>query len=270
MRIVKEITLGVSANAPIVRFGIPTTSSELESMFHLRHDVYVSEKKYIPAGYYPESLDKDYHDTNNECIYFIAMVNGVVIGTARILHTHPLPIFQDYFAFDEPLSMQHISEKQKVEIGRIISRHRHVGVSIPRQLVMLGIFSIMADYGEDAGFDGGYGAIKSSALRKFERIGVPIHRIPIFQRIYSPSASADPLKRFFDDGDLPVPVFYLRDEIKLYCDAFFSIPLFFTQQGFSRYCYLNPPMTLLTTLRLFLIRRQIKKKLYRSFLSHAR
>lgn len=255
MRPVKTIILSTDQGDKEIIFGIPDTAKELEAMYELRYEVYVKEKKYIPFEEYKSSQDIDYHDRNNECTYFIASLENEVIGTGRIIQSIPLPIFKDYFHFAEPRGLRGHDDSKKVEIGRIISRHRHIAnIDIPRHLIVLGIFSSMADHVASIGVVGGYGAMKQSAVVKYERIGFPIHRIKRFTQIFVPSGTEDPLKNFFDEKDPPIPVYYLQKHVQDYGSAFFNHTVLFEKVGEQQYRFKNPPMTLSTKLSLLLMR----------------
>lgn len=96
---------------------------------------------------------------------------------------------------------------------------------------MLGVFATMAEYGAEAGLVAGYGAIKRSALLKFERLGIPIHRIAHYRQIYDPARSEDPLKNFFDPSDPPIPVYYTQKEVASYSRRMFDNERLFRRVG---------------------------------------
>jgi N-acyl-L-homoserine lactone synthetase len=259
MNVLKTIIIPSQNGNKNIEFGIPDTQLELDAMFQLRYEIYVNEKKYIPLEQYKSHRDIDHHDVREECTYFIAKLGNEVIGTGRSIHSNPLPIFRDYFQFSAPRILATRNHEKIVEIGRIISRHRHISnIDIPRHLIMLGIFSVMADYGESIDVVGGYGAMKRSAVQKYERIGFPIHRIKHYKQIFIPHENDDPLKNFFDEQDPPLPVYYLRRHIQAYSEAFFSHSMFFQKISDKQYMFKNPRESIRTKIALIVMRVKLQ------------
>jgi len=215
----------------LVDFGIPTEEKELEKMFKLRYEVYVEEKKYIPLNEADtiNKIEKDLHDLKNECIYFVAQINNCIIGTARIIKSTPLPAEKDYFTFSKPKVIENLEPIQRAEIGRIISRPQKVSKKLPRNIVMLGLFYSMVDYGIRNNLLGGYGAIKKRAYYKFKKLGIPLHEISNSQVIYD-KKSKDPLKNFFSEDDPVIMTYFLTKKVKEYFDKIFKSKILFEKR----------------------------------------
>lgn len=199
-----------------VDFGMPSSELELSEMFRLRYDVYVKEKGYIPGSPNIARLeeDRDEHDENNECHYFIAKCRGKIVGTARMIESETLPIEADYFDFKKPKEFNKISKERIIEIGRLISRPRILNFDdFPRHLIPLGMFLVMSYYGKEMNYYGGYGALKLNAFKKFNKIGFPLKLIKKYELKYSPQESSDPLKNFFNTNDPVVPLYFLNDDV---------------------------------------------------------
>lgn len=206
-------------NGTEIRFGEPTTKSELEKMYRLRYEVYVKEKGYIPetAEYSRKRTEVDDYDKQNLCTYFIATINSQVVGTTRIIRKKILPTETDYFSFNEPESIKQIPRGNRAEIGRIISRPQKLTrKKIPRGITMLGLLYVMSQYGLKQGIQGGYGSIKNSAFQKFKKIGLPLHEIKDRKTIYDAKKSEDPLTNFFSETDPVVLVYFITQEINRY------------------------------------------------------
>lgn len=209
----------------VIYFGIPNSPEELDRMYELRYGVYATEKKYIEHRCQEGGAGKDIddHDRRNTCVYFIAKINDEIVGTARIIKEIPLPTEKDYFQFVTPKRMQAIPPHKRVEIGRIISRPFKVGkYQVPRNMVMLGIFSTLLEYGVENGIDGGYGSMKESAYKKFDRLGVPMRRIRRYKQIFNPESSSDPLVSFFSKDDPVVLLYFLTSEVHKYFNYVFQ------------------------------------------------
>jgi N-acyl-L-homoserine lactone synthetase len=221
-----------------ILFGIPDSSAELEEMFRLRYLVYVEEKEYIPKTQIKGNIEKDQHDIARECVYFIAKVDNEIIGSTRIIRSIPLPTEKDYYKFETPEMIASIPVSQRVEIGRIISRpSKLVNRSIPRHLIMLGLFYSMARYGKKKRLLGGYGSIKSSALNKLTKMGVPFYKIKKYSVIYNPNLSSDPLKNFFSDSDPVKLIYFITDRVYQYLDSIFSHKKLFNKLGKNVFLY---------------------------------
>lgn len=200
-------------NLPQIDFGIAETEEEISEMFKLRYEVYVDEKKYIPNGIYQQNLDIDEYDKEKACQYFIAKMKGKIVGTLRVIRTEVLPTEKEYFKFETPRNIKNIPRNQRAEIGRIISRPtKLLNIPVPRSLVMLGLFYAAAEYGVENNILGGYGSLKSSALKKFSMLNIPIHKIRNSKLVYQPNSS-DPLKNFFSKEDPVVLVYFITEEV---------------------------------------------------------
>ncbi len=220
-------------------FGIPDKDFEFREMFALRHLVYVSEKNYIPKENGDGSLlEKDRYDLDNKCIYFIATIDDKIVGTARVIRSEPLPSEKDYYQFQTPQKIAKIPPPQRAEIGRIISRPKQkTDKSIPRHLVMLGIFFSMTQYGMEHNILGGYGSIKSSALKKLEKMGIPFYRIKKYSITYNPKTSEDPLKNFFSDSDPVKLIYFLTESVYKYCYQVFHNKKLFKEINNTKYLF---------------------------------
>ncbi|MCS7201030.1 MAG: GNAT family N-acetyltransferase, partial [Patescibacteria group bacterium] len=217
-----------------IYFGIPDNSEEIQQMFELRKKVYIDEKAYIRN----KNEDIDMHDKMGTCVYFIAMSENKVIGTARIIRENILPIEKDYFEFQKPTDFKNIDSNKLVEIGRIISRPYHLlNKNLPRGIVMLGLFYAMLIYAKEQDIFGGYGAIKLYAYKKFKKLGIPVHKIENYKLKFDPRNSSDPLNNFFRDDDPVIPVYFLVSDIKKYFEFLFNKPKLFSKNKHVAYIY---------------------------------
>ncbi|GIW66736.1 MAG: hypothetical protein KatS3mg095_0634 [Candidatus Parcubacteria bacterium] len=218
-----------------IAYGVPDEQSEIDEMFDLRTEVYIKEKKYI------QNIDKDIdsHDKNNSCIYFIAKPeNYPIVGCARIIQEKILPIEKDYFDFQPPKEFQNIKNGRLVEIGRIISRPQRIfKKTIPRHIIILGIFYSMIKYTKTTNIIGGYGAIKKYAYEKFKKLGIPIYEIKKFKLKFNPQKTEDPLKNFFREDEPVIPVYFLKEDIEKYFDYLFNKTKIFIPTNNNTYTY---------------------------------
>ncbi|MGM0628821.1 MAG: N-acyl amino acid synthase FeeM domain-containing protein [Patescibacteria group bacterium] len=235
-----------------IDFGMPSSKKEFSEMFRLRYDVYVKEKGYIPNSLEMKELaeDRDQHDENNECHYFIVKCNNKIIGTARMIDSNHLPIEKDYFDFEEPEEFKKISREKIVEIGRLISRPNVLGIDkFPRHLIPLGMFLVISEYGKDNGYYGGYGALKLYAFKKFNKLGFPLKLIKKYKLKYSPQKSNDPLRNFFNPNDPVIPLYFLNEEIVNFYSRLFNSSLIFSKKEKDIY-FVKKNLNLLDLIRI--------------------
>lgn len=237
-----------------IEFGIPNEKEKLE-MFKLRYEVYVSEKKYIPKeiAINKECMDIDEHDLLNQCTYFVAKCEDVVIGTARIISSDPLPVEKEYFDFLPPKKIRQIEKKNLAEIGRIISRPQKLKEkNFPRSIVMLGLFYTMTLYGNENNILGGYGAIKEKAYNKFQKLNIPMYKVKGAKLKFN-HKSEDPLKNFFSENDPVVMVYFITSEVKKYFNIVLeNSKLFKESTNGDGYVFTNRKLNLIDKILLIL------------------
>ena len=199
-------------------------------MFKLRHKVYVEREKYISKDNTIKTADIkeiDSYDESGKCVYFAAVVNGEMVGSTRIIRTNPLPIQKNYYSFEEPDLLKDVSAEKKVEIGRLISTGHYGDISLPKHLIMLGMFDSIVQYAKNNEIIGGYGAVKVKILSKFKKMSIPVRKIDSYEVIYS-SENEDPLDNFFNNPQSPVvPIFFIDSDMIKYFNNFFSCRLLF-------------------------------------------
>lgn len=228
----KEILTIILSNKKI-SFGIPDNQNELKQMFDLRTQVYIYEKRYITN----KENDIDIHDINKTCTYFIASVENKVIGTIRLINEEILPIQKDYFDFDIPEEFKNVDNKKIVEVGRIVSRpYKIFDESLPRGLVILGLFYAATLYAQDNNLIGGYGAIKLYIYKKFKKLHIPMKLIKNYTLKFDPQNSVDPLNNFFKKDDPVIPVYFLLTDVSKYFDFIFNKSgLFYKKEKYTYY-----------------------------------
>jgi len=174
--------------------GYPETDEELEAMFRLRTDVY-KRKGYITA-----ESDKDEYDLNNKCVYFIAKINDILVGTVRGVIDDPLPT-EKYFQFEEPPAMASIPRNKRGEISRLVSIAKGMN-----HLVSLNLFKALIEFGRENDIMGGYASIFKGVFNQaFSMFAHPINSATL-------KYNGDLLKDYFYKGDKVLPIYYLRDE----------------------------------------------------------
>ncbi|MEI6746994.1 MAG: hypothetical protein WCL34_13605, partial [Methylococcaceae bacterium] len=146
MNIYRELKIKSGHRERVVSFGEASTPEELEEMFRLRFSVY-SSLGYINEEKYPDGLEKDSLDVPEKSKYFIAKIDGCVIGCIRLITIHPLPT-QICFEFKEPAVLESVRPDERYELGRfiIIPPGKDKEDYLPRGLVMLFLFDTACSY----------------------------------------------------------------------------------------------------------------------------
>ena len=238
MKVFKKIIVPNNNNPIEIAFGVAETQEEKEEIYKLRYRVYVERERYITTQNIPvDKLEIDSYDREDKCIYFIAKVKEELVGTVRIIKMNPLPIQKNYYSFEEPEEMKKISDDKKFEIGRLISTGKYKNISLPRHLVMLGLFDSILIYTKDKDIEAGYGAIKEKILRKISKLSIPFREIKKYKSIFIEN-SEDPLDNFFNNPNDPVcPIYFLRSEAEQYFSRLFASSFLFKKTDKNKYIY---------------------------------
>ena len=237
MRVINKIDVIRNGENHTIDFGIPETEKEKQDMFKLRYKIYVEKKNYIPKELIDGNLEIDSYDNSGSCEYFIAKNNDQIIGSLRIVKMRLLPIFKNYFQFNEPDEAEKIAPEQKFEVGRLISTGNINNKFLPRHLIPLGLFYSLEKFVCGKNMQMGYGAVKKYIFDKLANIKFPIHRIKEYKQIYSP-VGEDPLKNFFNNENDPViPVYFWRKDVKAYLDKLFKDSIAFKEIGNDHFVF---------------------------------
>jgi len=189
---VKEI---INKVVPVsLKVGYPETEEELEAMFRLRTEVY-KRKGYITA-----ESDVDEYDTENKCVYFIAKINDMLVGSVRLVIDDPLPT-ELYFDFKEPEEIARIPRNKRGEISRLVSMAKGMN-----HLVSLSLIEAIIKWAKENDFLGGYSSIFKGVFNQaFSTLAHPINSATLK---YDESL----LHNYFYKGNAVLPIYYLRDE----------------------------------------------------------
>lgn len=207
MRIQRSLQLKIGGKIRTIQFGRPSSESEKEEMFKLRHRVY-SKKGFIDPS--PSQLDKDEFDTKEETAYFIAKIEGRVLGAVRLIFDTPLPT-ERFFQFSVPPEIKKIPEEKRAEVSRLVVEKYNEKEYLPRNLVTLFLIECLVAHAEERGIDGGYSFIKESLLRKLDKLNTPLHFIDKYKVMYPSDGVL--FKYFSQENDKVAPVFFLTEEI---------------------------------------------------------
>lgn len=200
-----------------ITFGEATAETEVNDIYHLRYAVY-SKKEYIDKYKYKDNTEKDIYDEKGLCRYFIAKIDGRLIGAIRIIISDPLPT-ETSFSFVEPEVISNIPRSKRAELGRfiIIPPDRNNGVYLPRGLVMLFLLDTLSSFGFKNNILGGYAFIKKSLEYKMEKRGLPFRKIPIYHQIYPRDGV---LYNYFTQKEDPViPIYFTTKDFLDYSES---------------------------------------------------
>ncbi|MDP2650233.1 MAG: acyl-homoserine-lactone synthase [bacterium] len=193
-----------------------TDAEELADMYAQRTRVY---KRY---GYLKEEpdaapfIDKDLFDDDN-CVYIGAFTGGRIIGSLRLVRTHPLPI-RRYFDFTVPNAVQGIPENQIFEISRLVVERTDEDGGIPRNIILLFLADATLAYAHQQNTKVAYAYIKERLLKKLARLRFPVERIGNFTCTYPHDGVMAPYF-YGQPDDSAIPTVLAFDTVQEYLDA---------------------------------------------------
>jgi len=228
MKVLKTIKYKQKKRLSCLRFGIPMTEEEFNEMFRLRYRVYVVEKKYGDKKIFQEKKERDVYDLEEKCKYFIATLDGRMVGTVRLVFSDPLPIRKDYFDFEEPSEIKEIPKDKIAEVSRMISRpHKFI---FPRHFITLGLFDILLQFSEENDVRGGYAVIEESLKKKLEKLKIPFHSVKNFKP--KKSSLTEEFSGYFDGAVKNLCIIYfLRDKLSNRVSSIMNNKLIFKKEG---------------------------------------
>jgi len=219
MKIINELNLKIGKDKKIIYFGIPDNAEELNKMFSLRYDVYKNNKYFNPSIKYGP-IDKDEYDLENKCFYFIAKIDGKIIGTIRAIKDNILPIESYCFKFEEPDAIKIIPRNERVELGRLVVVPPGEKQYLPRNIVLLFLIKSAVNFLQEKNINGGYAFVTKKLYNKLSKLKVPFCSIEKYTQIYPQSGLLYP---YFNKKDNPIyPIFYLRKDLEKYFSKIFN------------------------------------------------
>ncbi len=232
MKVIKELQLKVGGEDKVIFFGMPDSKEEIGEMHQLRYKVY-SSRNYIDRKLFLDGFEKDEYDEKQKCAYFIAKIDGKIIGTVRLIQDDFLPTEKECFQFEEPDQIKQIPRSQRAELGRLIVVPYGNNVYLPRNLVTMFLINSLLLYGLENKILGGYAFIKNNLRIKLEKLKMPIHLISGFVQVYPRDGM---LAGYFgDSANKVVPMYFIVEEFEKYTDKIIENSLMFKKAGGRRY-----------------------------------
>jgi N-acyl-L-homoserine lactone synthetase len=204
-----EIDLNIDGQIKGIYFGIPELDEEIQEMYSFRYKSYLKHN-YIDCN--EDEKDIDEYD-RGQSVYFVAKIDGNIIGTVRLIKEKYLPTEKDCFNFLEPKAMQLLPRENRGEVGRLIIEKYKDDIYLPRHLILIGLFYCVLLYSNQNGIRGGYSFIKNTLKIKLEKLKFPFCIIDEFKQIYGNGV----LKKYFSNQDDKVwPIYYIVADIEKY------------------------------------------------------
>jgi hypothetical protein len=203
-----QVLARLHAGGDAIDFGIASTLSERAEVLAQRFRVC---QRY---GYYRAGLavDQDEHDAT--ATYVIAVVSGLMVGSARIVQGNEQPGFRfpldAAFAFEPPDLLRDVPPGKLYEVGRVVAEHA-TPLAAASLVIPLGLIHVVAHYAEQHELVAGLACIKQRLLRVLRRAGVAFRDVPAFRLIYPRDGVG--AGYYHRDADPPVPIYWLPHEI---------------------------------------------------------
>jgi N-acyl amino acid synthase of PEP-CTERM/exosortase system len=146
----------------------------LEQSYHLRHQVYCVERRFLAAADYPDKLEIDEFDEHSVHIG-VLNAQGDLLGTARLVEPSAagLPLFQHCSLFeDTPFLNQR--RASVIETGRLaVSRHAEVPENGTKADILLHIYKGVYQASKRFGYTHWLAATEKSLQRLMLKCGFP-------------------------------------------------------------------------------------------------
>ena len=236
MKTVLSITHATATGDQTLHFGTPDTPEELRTMYQLRYQVYVAQKRYLPASYCPDGLEMDASDHANGCSYFIATCGTQLVGTVRLIHQRPLPI-ETHWRYEQPSDVRDLRPDETAEVSRLMVDHAGGG-RIPPRLVPLGLIHCATRFNLARGIRVSYAIQQVRLVRHMEGWGLPVRRLE--PACYT-GGEDEPFKPYFTNAAEPVcPTYFRSAEVGRFFDQLLEQGRVFTPIIAAHYRY-RPP-----------------------------
>lgn len=207
MKVLYRATFRDKEKEHTIYFGIPENKSELGQMFSLRYESYL-EHGYIEPN--DSQVDIDEYDNLDNTYYIIAILNGEIVGTARLIKSQPLPTIGDCYTFKEPSEITGVEPSKLGEISRLIARYP-LSPRMPVHTILFGILNALSSLAEIYSVEAGYCFVKKTLYDIFSTVNVVVHKIEPYQQKYNKTY----LLKYFQSESNPVcPVYFTTQEIK--------------------------------------------------------
>ncbi len=194
-------------------FKILTNSADIIGMHKQRYRIY-AKYGYLDLAQYNSEYDSDTFDKDNQSTYIGAFVDGYLLASIRVVLSDPLPI-EKFFKFAKP---DKIKNKNSIELSRLVIERTKAHKNIPRNIVMLFLADMTLDVARELNAQVGYAYLKEKLINKMRLLRMPVTSIDDFTCVYPKSS---PMAPYFHDqkDDMPVPSFFMIDEIDEYLDS---------------------------------------------------
>lgn len=227
MIIENTLHLTVKGAQKKLEFGRPTTSEELEELYRLRYRVYAKHGFITPNE---KESDRDLYDEN--ATYFVARIDGKLIGAVRLIQQTPLPT-EKYFSFQKPIAIADAGPTEKCEISRIVIERYDGEGDIPRSIIMLFLVNILVSFARKRHLTVAHAFIKSKLYQKFKKLSIPFHHIAEYRQQYPENGI---LYSYFNQKDNPViPIYFLASDIEGYITKVLGNKNMFSKKGETEY-----------------------------------
>lgn len=202
----RKLELTINGLKKNIIFKKPEKKEEFALMFKLREKIY-REKNYLKKEV---KNDIDEFDTD-DCIYLIAKIDDVIIGSLRMLIKNKS--IRKHFLFEDPDNIKKVDELRRVEIGRlVITKHSISNEYLPRNIILLMLISEAFSVTKNLNIECGYAFIKEKLKQKLQKLKFPIKEI----KNYSCSVKKEsPMYDYFYNKDDPVSlVYFLNNDVE--------------------------------------------------------
>lgn len=216
-----------------IRFGVLTTQDEIDQSFALRYKIY-AKYNYIQPEMYPEEREIDKYDSNDQSVYFGAMIENRLLGYIRLIRVpqKDLPI-TDNFSFSVPEELVNVPDTAVGEIGRLVIDKYSDSAYLPRNLVLLFLTSCIVEFSEKNSITHAYAFLKKRLLEKLDRLRLPYKKIEPFTLTYPEDGPMAPY--FYNEQDPACPAYIRLGDMERFLEKTVRNKLLFSQKEKNKF-----------------------------------
>lgn len=193
-------------------FGAPDLDTEMEEMYRQRYRVYVNNE-YIEEAEGDGSAEMDAYDVEGRCAYFIAKMDGKIIGSVRLIRDNKLPM-ECFYQFTQPAALTNFSRSEICEISRLVIERPIENFFLPRNIVLLFLIDVLLEYSKENNIKIGYAFLKENLINKLAKLSLPISLIGTHTLIYPKNGRMS--NYFYNSENAALPAYFIAEYFHYY------------------------------------------------------
>lgn len=209
---------------PPLHFGV-VVGGDVNMLYAHRMRVY-KKYGYVHEAFVGKELDCDSYDTNGSATHVVALRDGRLVGSLRILSADTLPL-DTFFSYTFPTDDALLS---RAEISRLVVERSENDKDIPRNAIMLFLMDVALRVAKEKGIALGVAYIKQRLLKKLALLRFPVTSVADCTCRYPHDGFMAPYF-YGQPDDLPIPSYVHVDEAEKVLDSYIRSGRLFEQKS---------------------------------------